>query len=368
MAVKIQKRELLGTLPENTISKLRTNNILYDIPNHVGNDIEKRYFNIALELCITWMNRILFLKLLEAQLYSYHKNKNTLFLNSHLLYDYDELNNLFFQVLATVPEAREIKLMEKFAHVPYLNSSLFERTKLERTAIDISGLDNKHSIPMFTKTILKDEKGKRLKSSLPAIEYLFRFLDSYDFTSIGKAEIQEENKTLINASVLGLIFEKINGYKDGSFFTPGFITMYMCRHTLRMAVVEKFKTVNGWDIHSYDQLYEKIKKIAQANSIINTLTICDPAVGSGHFLVSALNELIAIKADLKILQDRNGKWLKEYAVEVINDELIIMDDEGDPFRTDPVTRKANESKKLYFMKKKRLLRIVYSEWTSIPIV
>jgi len=43
-----------------------------------------------------------------------------------------------------------------------------------------------------------------------------------------------------NASVLGLIFEKINGYKDGSFFTPGFITMYMCRETIRKAVVQKF--------------------------------------------------------------------------------------------------------------------------------
>ena len=41
-------------------------------------------------------------------------------------------------------------------------------------------------------------------------------------------DIQEKNRALINASVLGLIFEKINGYKDGSFYTPGFITEYMC--------------------------------------------------------------------------------------------------------------------------------------------
>ena len=52
------------------------------------------------------------------------------------------------------------------------------------------------------------------------MQYLFEFLDSYDFAGEGSEEIQEENKTLINASVLGLIFEKLNGYKDGSFFTP----------------------------------------------------------------------------------------------------------------------------------------------------
>ena len=31
--------------------------------------------------------------------------------------------------------------------------------------------------------------------------------------------------------------------------------------------------------------------IKEANEIINTIKICDPAVGSGHFLVSALNEI-----------------------------------------------------------------------------
>ncbi len=47
------------------------------------------------------------------------------------------------------------------------------------------------------------------------------------------------------------------------------------------------------------------------NEIIpRDLKICDPAVGSGHFLVSALNEIIAFKNDLKVLQDRNGKRIK----------------------------------------------------------
>ena len=53
--------------------------------------------------------------------------------------------------------------------------------------------------------------------------------------------------------------------------------------------------------------YEELKKNIdtsssgreEANKIINELKICDPAVGSGHFLVSCLNEIIAIKADLK---------------------------------------------------------------------
>jgi adenine-specific DNA-methyltransferase len=66
----------------------------------------------------------------------------------------------------------------------------------------------------------------------------------------------------------------------------------------------------------------------EANALINSLRVCDPAVGSGHFLVSALNELIAIKSDLGILCDSAGKLLPLNAV-VGNDELILTDPSTD---------------------------------------
>ena len=96
-------------------------------------------------------------------------------------------------------------------------------------------------IPIISSTVLKDNKGKKLSGEINTLKYLFSFLDAYDFSSEGSEEIQEENKTLINASVLGLIFEKLNGYKEGSYFTPGFITMYMCRETIRRKVIQKFE-------------------------------------------------------------------------------------------------------------------------------
>jgi adenine-specific DNA-methyltransferase len=156
-------------------------------------------------------------------------------------------------------------------------------------------------------------------------------LDAYDFASDGSEEIQEDNKTLISASVLGLIFEKINGYKEGSFFTPGFITMYMSRQAIKDTVVRKFNDVKGWHCTSIHEVYNKIEVADRnaANDIVNSIKICDPAVGSGHFLVSALNEIIAIKAELRLLQDKQGKRLKEYSFEVVNDELIVSDESGE---------------------------------------
>ena len=65
-------------------------------------------------------------------------------------------------------------------------------------------------------TVLKTDTGKRLVGNKSTLAYLFEFLDAYDFGAEGSAEIQEQNKSIINAAVLGLIFEKINGYRDGS--------------------------------------------------------------------------------------------------------------------------------------------------------
>ncbi len=356
--IQRKKESNEASLLENAIIKLQDKDCLRDVTDvtRFGFTNAEQYYNIALELCITWINRILFLKLLEAQLYTYHQSDSAhLFLNENFIHDFDELNNLFLQVLAEKPAGRRERLKNKFSKVPYLNSSLFERTELERRTIDISALDNNLPLPIHSSTVLKDDKGKRRQGQLPTLAYLFRFLDSYDFASEGKAEIQEENKTLINASVLGLIFEKINGYKDGSFFTPGFITMYMCRETLRRAVVQKFNEVNNWNCNNFEALQEAIdytdkEKRQAANHLINQLTICDPAVGSGHFLVSALNELVSIKHDLKILQYRhNGQRIREYSIEIVNDELILVDVETEALFEYKLNQKDNIKPELQAM-------------------
>jgi len=68
-----------------------------DRPSQFGTTQQERLFNVALELSITWINRILFLKLLEAQLITYHKgDKSYSFLNLDKIKNYDDINSLFF--------------------------------------------------------------------------------------------------------------------------------------------------------------------------------------------------------------------------------------------------------------------------------
>lgn len=347
-----------GTILEDAIIQLDSLDKLSRLekPIQFGNTQQERLFNIALELSITWINRILFLKLLEAQLITYHKgDKSYSFLNLDKIKNYDDLNSLFFQVLARKYDERNEDVKKAFEKTPYLNSSLFEPTDIEQVTLFISNLKDDKTIPIFSQTVLKDQQGKKRTGNISTLQYLFDFLDAYDFGAEGGEEIQEDNKTLINASVLGLIFEKINGYKDGSFFTPGFITMYMCRETIRKAVVQKFNETKKWNCTTLEELYDKIEDRREANKIVNSIKICDPAVGSGHFLVSALNEMIAVKNDLKILQDRDGKRLKEYQVEVVNDELIVTDEEGELFEYSPSNKESQRIQETLFHEKQTII-------------
>jgi type I restriction-modification system DNA methylase subunit len=355
---KVSGEQNTGSLLENAIIQLDSLDKIGQLkqPKQFGDTYDERLFNVGLELVITWINRILFLKLLEAQLISYHKgDKSFSFLNIEKLHDYDDLNSLFFQVLAKKHEQRNQDVKQAFEKVPYLNSSLFEPTSIEHETIFISNLRDDKTLPVFAPTVLKDESGKKKSGEINALTYLYEFLNAYDFSSEGSEEIQEDNKTLINASVLGLIFEKINGYKDGSFFTPGFITMYMCRETIRRAVVQKFNETKQWELENFDDLYDKIEDRSEANQIVNSIKICDPAVGSGHFLVSALNELIAVKNDLKILQDRTGKRLKEYLLEVVNDELIVADEDGELFEYNPKSKESQRVQETLFHEKQTII-------------
>jgi adenine-specific DNA-methyltransferase len=347
-----------GTILEDTIIQLDSLDKLSRLekPNQFGNTQQERLFNVALELSITWINRILFLKLLEAQLITYHKgDKSFSFLHLDKIRNYDDLNSLFFQVLARKYDERNEDVKKAFEKTPYLNSSLFEPTDIEQVTLFISNLKDDKRIPIFSQTVLKDQQGKKRTGNISTLQYLFEFLDAYDFGAEGGEEIQEDNKTLINASVLGLIFEKINGYKDGSFFTPGFITMYMCRETIRKAVVQKFNEAKKWNCTTLKELYNKIEDRKEANQIVNSIKICDPAVGSGHFLVSALNEMIAVKNDLKILQDRDGKRLKEYQVEVVNDELVVTDEEGELFEYNPSNKESQRIQETLFHEKQTII-------------
>ena len=348
-----------ASILENTINILDSEDWLDNMKDRTsyGKDRQEQLFGVGLALAINWVNRILFLKLLEAQLVKYHKgDQSYAFMSPSVIPDYDELNKLFFQVLAKPIADRSDIINTKYGKVPYLNSSLFEISPLERQTIRISSLENSE-LSLYGSTVLKD--GKKLRyAKLPTLRYLLEFLDAYDFASEGTEEVQEQAKTLINASVLGLIFEKINGHKDGSVFTPGAVTMYMSREAIQQTVVRRFNEDMSWTCKDYESLKNKdIDDIIRANNIVDSIRICDPAVGSGHFLVSVLNEIIRIKYDLGILIDGTGKRIKkqDYSFDIENDELLVSDEDGNPVIYIPGNPESQRIQETLFNEKRKII-------------
>ena len=348
-----------ASILENAITILDSEDWLDNVKERYsfGKDRQEQLFGVALTLTIGWVNRVLFLKLLEAQLVKYHKDDQSYaFMRPSVIPDYDELNKLFFQVLAKRIVDRPGSINSKYGKVPYLNSSLFEIGPLERQTIRISSLDNSE-LPLYSGTVLKDGQKPRY-AKLPTLRYLLEFLDAYDFASEGSEEVQEQAKTLINASVLGLIFEKINGHRDGSVFTPGAVTMYMSREAIQQTVVRRFNEEMGWSCKDYEALKNKdIEDYAEANAIIDSLRICDPAVGSGHFLVSVLNEVIRTKYDLGILIDGSGKRIKkqDYSIDIENDELLVSDEDGNPVSYIPGNQESQRIQETLFNEKRKII-------------
>ena len=326
-----------------------TKNAFYDSISKTFKLDKDDDFEDIFSLLITWNNRILFLRLLESMLLNFEHIEKP-FLDLEYLPDFNNLNILFFDVLATPEEGRRQKenergnIPKKLETIPYLNSSLFEKKELERAGKEIKFLQS-NNLKIYQHSILKKDKQlsfKYLKNNkteeLPLLEYLFLFLHAYDFTTTSQ-DLQNNIKTnydkLINSAVLGLVFEKLNGYKDGSFYTPSFITNYMCRQSLSKAVIEKFNSSLNWECKNIDDIQISLdrfitnkEKFDKAIKIFNEIRICDPAVGSGHFLVSALNELLLIKYNLGLLIDEDGKKLKDVDLKLKNDEIVIRDSEN----------------------------------------
>ena len=350
-----------ASLIENTINAIEAEDLLtrFQHRQNYGKDREEQLFNIALELVITWINRLLFLKLLEGQILKYQNgNKSYQFMNIDRLGDFDEVNRLFFQVLARDYPDRGEEEIKDFPNVPYLNSSLFEVTELEHDMIRINALSKKKQLPLLGKSVLKNSVKYKNVDELPILEYLFEFLNAYNFASEGTEDIQQEPKTLINASVLGLIFEKINGHKDGAVFTPGKITMYMTREAVRSTVIRQFKEHFKWEkCDTIQDIYNKEPDVKEANDLINALKFCDPAVGSGHFLVSALNELVKVKYDLGILVDANGNRIRksDYEITIDNDELIVTDCKGEMFVYNKTNEESRRVQETLFNEKRNII-------------
>ncbi|GAA7789918.1 class I SAM-dependent DNA methyltransferase [Helicobacter pylori] len=330
--------------------------------NSLSDALKKAYKNLddeeVMALLIAWNNRILFLRLLESLLISFNHFEKP-FLTIENFENFKTLNTLFFEVLAKKNNERSLEKEDKIlGKIPYLNSSLFDKTPLELKGHEIKLLNNE-PLEIYSKSILKKDEKYQNKKALPLLKYLFTFLHAYDFTTTPK-DIKDNRNTsesrLINPSVLGLVFEKLNGYKEGSFYTPSFITSYMCSESITTIVLDKFNQKYNIECEDLKELKNYLKnsykedKRKEYLQVLLALRICDPAVGSGHFLVSALNEMVRIAYELRLI----ASLPLDATLELENDEILIKISDKPFIYTRPSSEKEQShhiQKELFELKK-----------------
>jgi hypothetical protein len=215
------------------------------------------------------------------------------------------LNALFFEAFAKPEADRSPEARALTGQIPYLNGGLFLHHKLE--------LDADHTPRVGTTLTVADA----------AFEGIFKLFASFtwhlDDTPGGDADE-------INPDVLGYIFEKyINQKAFGAYYTRPEITGYLAERSIHQMILErvhepampelglkevKFDTVS--DLLARMDARTALKLV---NDVLPSITILDPAVGSGAFLVAALKCLINVyyaivgRAEMGASAELE-KWLK----------------------------------------------------------
>jgi hypothetical protein len=213
---------------------------------------------------------------------------------------------LFFEAFAKPESDRTPESIQLTGKIPYLNGGLFLPHKLE--------LDANNNLRL----------GKTLHIADIAFKGIFDLFASFtwhlDDTPNGAADE-------INPDVLGYIFEKyINQKAFGAYYTRPEITSYLADRSIHKLILERinepaipelgFKEIR---FDSVPDLLAQMKPrtaLRLVNEVLPKISILDPSVGSGAFLVAALKSLIQIysavvgRAEMKMSTDL-VTWLED---------------------------------------------------------
>ncbi len=296
-----QKREKTGPSVRQKLSEkflkafYEQRHQLMDSINGIGNEQDRSLYTTIL------LSRLIFLYFLERR--GFLNNGHTTYLEDRLQespanhYYHQFLRPLFFEGLAKPKEDRSNDVGNLLGNVPYLNGEMFGPCAVELRYPDIQ-------VPDI------------------AFKMLFSFFSGYNWQIV---DIPSEDEQKITPSILGNIFEMYFNQisTKSSFYTPVEVTDYLCRQTIEQLILKK---VNQQATHPKQRSFGSIEDML-ANldaplchllliDVLPSLSVLDPACGSGTFLVGALNSLIVIYS--RVMSRMNdlkdsllSQWLKE---------------------------------------------------------
>lgn len=189
----------------------------------------------------------------------------------------ERLAPLFFEALSTPDRAGDIFTLTG-TKVPYLNGGLFDPSDERSADID------------FPAQLFRD---------------LLDSFSAYNFT-IDEND-PEESQVGIDPEMLGHIFENLleENRKKGAYYTPKSVVQFMCQQSLLLYLQA--------ELGPHDELETLVRKkdggentqqnwvrqnASRIENLLDRLTVCDPAIGSGAFPIGILMEIFWIKLAL----------------------------------------------------------------------
>ena len=213
----------------------------------------------------------------------------------------DRLSHLFFAGLNDPDKQSDKKLIKLIGNVPYLNGGLFEEDESE----------------MVPGIVVPDR----------AIEdILTKLFDRFNFTVSESTPLDVD--VAVDPEMLGKVFEELvtNRHGSGSYYTPKPIVAFMCRETLKGYL----KSQCTKDIEKIDLFVDdhKSDNLADPEAILDALkavTVCDPACGSGAYLLGMMHELLELRACLFASDKLGAESVYARKLEIIEHNLYGVD-------------------------------------------
>ncbi len=180
------------------------------------------------------------------------------------------------------------------SRIPFLNGGLFEAEYDWKNSLMY--LDNK------------------------VFQAMFDVFERYNFTI--EEESPDDKEIAVDPEMLGKVFENLlpeNLRKGkGTYYTPREIVYYMCRESLVNYLVSNHSNITEENIRNYifySESFENFKKQKgesftpgqwkKIDDLLINIKVCDPACGSGAFLVGMLNMIVKLRIFLQTTPDSN---------------------------------------------------------------
>ena len=188
--------------------------------------------------------------------------------------------------------------------VPYLNGGLFEKEADDETWFFPDAI---------TARILAD--------------LLYRF----NFTVAESTPLDVE--VAVDPEMLGKMFEEVvtGRHESGSYYTPKEVVSFMGQEALRFYLAEAVPDEDPQALEAF--VYEgnatALRRPEAALEALRTVKVCDPACGSGAYLLGMLHELLDLRTALFTARRLDADTVYARKLEIIQNNLYGVD--LDPF-------------------------------------